>query len=194
MSQTVTKPEILNDEEIDNLLDIRPSVDLTPQNARFYRSAGGLISMELMLPDKDVETFERVVILRSFPISNPNEFLSVRIPDANKGGRGREIGLIRRLSDFDEETARLIDEELSVRYFSPKITKILSIKEKFGYYYWEMETTSGRVSIVLNNPYNNIRVLEDGSVHIVDMDGNCFDLPDPRVLDKASYKKLDIYL
>ncbi|NLK40178.1 MAG: DUF1854 domain-containing protein, partial [Clostridiales bacterium] len=102
--------------------------------------------------------------------------------------------LIRRLSDFDEETIRLIEEELSLRYFTPNIIKILSIKEKFGYYYWDVETTSGKVSLILNNPYNNIRRLENGSVHITDMDGNCFILPDPRSLDKASYKKLDVYL
>lgn len=193
MSDIITAPEV-STEEMDDLFIARKSVVLKPSNARFLRSAGNLISLELTNADGNKEFFERVVILRSFPISNPDEFLSVREPDAKKSGRGKEIGLIRRMSDFDEETARLIDEELSLRYFSPVITKINSIKEKFGYYYWEAETTSGKVSFVLNNPYSNIRVLENGGVHIIDMDGNCYELPDPKALDKASYKKLDVYL
>ncbi|NLK40010.1 MAG: DUF1854 domain-containing protein, partial [Clostridiales bacterium] len=100
MSNLTTSTEILTEDiEDKNIkLDVKPSFDLTPENARFYKSAGGLISLDLTIPGKETESFERVVILRSFPISNPNEFLSIREPDVRKGGRGREIGLIRRLS------------------------------------------------------------------------------------------------
>ncbi len=192
MSEIVTlKPE---DKAEAGVLVTHKSLDLSPENARFFRSEGDLISLELTHDDSTKEIFERVLIIRSFPISNPDEFLSVREPDTKKAGRGKEIGLVRRISDFDSETATLFAEELSLRYFSPEITKIHSVKEKFGYYYWDAETTSGNVSFVLNNPYSNIRVLENGSVYITDMDGNSFKLQDPKALDKASYKKLDAYL
>lgn len=172
----------------------RESVPLTPKNARFYRSKGNLISLELTEEGKEKEVFERVVILRSFPITNPDEFLSVREPDAKKKGRGKEIGMIRRMSDFDEATSMLFLEELDRRYFSPQLLRILSVKEKFGYTYWDAETTAGHVTFILNNPFYNIRVLEDGRIFINDIDGNSFEIPDPKRLDPASYRKIEIYL
>ena len=60
--------------------------------------------------------------------------------------------------------------------------------------YWEVDTSAGKVSFVLNNPYSNIRTLEDGRVFIFDIDGNCFMISDPAKLDKASYKRIEIYL
>jgi len=172
----------------------RISIDLTPDNIKFIRSPGNLISIDFINHKGEKEFLERIVIFRSFPITNPNEFLSVREPDSKKMGRGKEIGMIRRLSDFDPETQSLINEELERRYFSPTILKIRSIKEKFGYTYWDAETTSGNVTFILNNPFSNIRILEDGRIFISDMDGNNFQIPDPKKLDAASYKKIEIYL
>lgn len=172
----------------------RESIPLTPLNARFYRSKGKLISLELMAEGKAPEVFERVVMLRSFPVTNPDEFLSVREPDTKKKGRGKEIGMIRRMSDFDEETRALFLEELDRRYFSPQLLRITSAKEKFGYSYWDAETTAGHVTFILNNPFYNIRVLEDGRIFINDIDGNSFEIPDPKKLDPASYRKIEIYL
>lgn len=172
----------------------RVSIPLTPANAVFSRSGGDLISLEIINDKNEKETFERVVILRSFPVTNPDEFLSVREPDSKKQGRGKEIGMIRRLSDFDEATRALFAEELDRRYFTPEIKKISSVKDKFGYLYWDVVTTAGNVTFVLNNPFSNIRVLEDGRIMINDIDGNVFEILDPAKLDSASLKKIEIYL
>jgi hypothetical protein len=172
----------------------RESIPLTPKNSHFYRSKGNLISLELTAEGKEPEVFERVVMLRSFPVTNPDEFLSVREPDTKKKGRGKEIGMIRRMTDFDEATAMLFLEELDRRYFSPQLLRITSCKEKFGYSYWDAETTAGHVTFILNNPFYNIRVLEDGRIFINDIDGNSFEIPDPKQLDPASYRKIEIYL
>jgi hypothetical protein len=186
--------------DVDKLFRSRRSVPLTPENARFFRSAGNLVSLELKNSGEDavdhgeIEVFERVIILRSFPISNPDEFLSVREPDSREKGRGKEIGMIRRIGDFDPETVKIINDELALRYFTPEITKILNVKEKFGYSYWETETTAGKVTFVLDNPFSNIRILEDGRVFISDMDGNAFTVPDPSKLDKASFRRIEIYI
>ncbi|MDD7302435.1 MAG: DUF1854 domain-containing protein, partial [Eubacteriales bacterium] len=118
----------------------RVSIALTPENAKFRRSGGGLISLDIINDKGEPESFERVVILRSFPVTNPDEFLSVREPDSKKQGRGREIGMIRHMSDFDGETQKLFAEELDRRYFTPEILKINSVKDKFGYLYWDVNT------------------------------------------------------
>ncbi len=181
------------DLSIERFFEKRISVDLTPKNACFARSEGGLISLTLTANGK-TESFERVVVIRSFPITNPDEYISVREPDTRKKGRGEEIGLISNLHIFDEATVALINEELSRRYFTPQIYKIYSMKEKYGYSYCDAETSAGRAKFVLNNPSNNIRTLEDGRILITDTDGNRYSLPDPEKLDKASYRKIEIYL
>ncbi len=183
--------EEINTEE---LFKHRVSIDMTPENSWFKKSVGGLISLKIVNAEGEEEEFERVVIRRSFPVTAPDEFLSVREPDTRLKGRGSEIGMIRNIHIFDKETVELLNAELELRYFTPVITKITSAKEKFGYNYWDAETTAGTVSFVLNNPFSNIRKLEDGRIFISDMDGNCFLIPDPMKLDRQSYKYIEIYI
>lgn len=184
-----------NNEKKDGLFENeRESVPLTPKNAKFYRSEGGLISLKLNVEGKEEEIFERIIMFRCFPVTNPDEFLSVREPDTKKMGRGKEIGMIRYMKDFPVEDQKLFLEELDRRYFMPEITKIHSVKEKFGYTYWDAETTSGNMTFILNNPFSNIRSLEDGRVFINDLDGNTFQITNPDKLDANSYKKIEVYI
>ncbi|MBQ3860737.1 MAG: DUF1854 domain-containing protein [Clostridia bacterium] len=178
----------------DDLFKHRVSINMTPENSWFSASEGGLISLKIINAEGEEEFFERVVIRRSFPVTSPDEFLSVREPDTRAKGRGSEIGMIRDIHIFDKKTVDLINAELDIRYFTPIIKRITSAKEKFGYNYWEAETSAGKVSIVLNNPFSNIRVLEDGRIYIFDMDGNCFLIPDPTKLDRLTYRTIEIYL
>lgn len=172
----------------------RPSVTLTVENAEFYRSGGGLISLRLKKENGDVEEFERVVAIRSFPITDPDAFISIREPDSPQYEKGAEIGIIPDINDFDRATVELLSEELARRYFTPKITKITSMKEKLGHLYWDVVTDAGKFSFVLRNAGANIRTLEDGRVLMFDIDGNCFEISDPEKLDKASYRRIEVYL
>ncbi len=195
MAETKEKKALLDDIDDGDLIlqDARESIPLTKENAIFTRSAGGLISLRLKNQDGEEEFFERVVLLRAFPMTCPDEFLIVREADG-KGERGKEIGSIRHITDFDAETVSLFSEELQRRYFTPTIYKINSVKEKFGYFYWDSETSAGHITFILNNPFSNVRLLEDGRVFIYDIDGNSFCIPDASALDKASYRRIEIYL
>ena len=181
------------EEEID-IFYKRPSITLSTENARFYRSRGGLISLDLKGENGETESFERVVAIRSFPITDPDAFISIREPDSADREKGAEIGIIPDLNTFDGESVALLREELARRYFTPKISKIYSMKEKLGHHYWDVKTDAGKFSFVLRNAGANIRTLEDGRVLIFDIDGNCFEIPDIDKLDKASYRKIEIYL
>ena len=176
------------------LEDARVSVDITADNTVFRRSPSGLISLTLTHPDGKVEEFERVIAVRCFPVTNPNEFISIREADSKKKGRGKEIGMIRRMAEMPAEAQEVINEELERRYFTPELLKITGMKEKFGYSYWDVETSAGKVTFVLNNPFSNIRVLEDQSVFINDIDGNCFKISDVTKLDAQSLRRIEIYL
>ena len=184
----------LLDDGLEALKEERPSINLTPANARFYRSKGGLVSMDLTLEDGTVETYERTVILRAFPMSDADHYISVREVSPHKSDRGKEVGMIVDLHTFDEESVSLINEELDRRYFFPVIEKIYSIKEKFGYYYWDIETNAGRSTVILNDPFNRIKTLETGVVQMTSVDGIQMIIPDPKKLDPASYKKIEIYI
>ena len=183
-----------DNDNIDSLFDKRKSVRLTPENAKFSLSTGGLISLEVHTEQYGDEFFERVLPVRAFPITEPDEFISVREPDTREKGRGAEIGMIRKMSDFDERTQELLLSELDRRYFIPVIKKINKVQEKFGYLYFDVETVAGKVSFVMNNPYSNFRTFEDGRMFLYDIDGNCFEITDPNKLDKASLKRIEIYL
>ena len=176
------------------LFEKRVSIPLTPQNTAFLRSPGGLLSMKLTNDDGTVEEFERVIPVRAFPITDPDCFICIREPDTRKKGKGEEIGMIERLADFDEAAQALITEELNRRYFAPTIKKIHSLHEKYGYLYFDVTTSAGRSEFIMSNPSGSFRTLEDGRIFMYDIDGNCFCVQDPEALDKASLKKIEIYL
>ena len=194
MANATETKKPLDDSGITDLFEHRVSLDLTPENAKFTRSGGGLISLEVTQPSGKVEFFERIVPIRAFPISSPDTFIAIREPDTQMGGRGAEIGMIEDPRVFPPEVVAMIRDELDRRYFTPSIKKIHSFREKFGYCYWDVTTTAGRVEFIMNNPGNNIRTLEDGRVFMYDIDGNCFTIENPAALDKHSYKKVEIYL
>ena len=196
MSEQANKPIAANENEealVDALFAKRESVDLNQQNARFSLSDGGLISLELSLPGKEKEYFERVIIIRAYPISNPNEFLIVRSPDSKEHGKGEEIGIIRDINILREDEIKIINAELDKRYFIPEITKVLSVKDKYGLSYWECETSAGHRSFIVSNPYVHIRLLEDGRLIVEDMDGSNYCIPDITALDKLSQKKIEVF-
>ncbi len=177
----------------DDLFWVRESVPLNEKNTRFSRSEGNLVSLVLIHDDGTEESFERVFPVRAFPISNPDEYISIREPDKKDHGHGDEIGMLRNIGDCGPEAEALIREELDRRYFTPTLTKIYTVKEKYGYAYWEVDTSDGHVNFVMSDMYHNIRTMEDGRVYIFDIDGNCFTV-EPEKLDKTSYNKLETYL
>lgn len=192
----MAEQKLLNEEteEEKDIFYKRASIDLTPKNAKFTASKGNLISLELTNDDGKIEFFERIVAIRAFPITDPDYYISIREPDGKNKEKGAEIGLIENIHIFDEETVNLLNSELDRRYFTPKIQKVVSLKEKLGQNYWDVVTDAGKFSFVIRNSGSNIRTLEDGRVLLFDIDGNCFEIPDPEKLDKASFKKIEIYL
>ena len=70
---------------------------LTGASARFNETEGGFLSL-----DYDHKNWDRVQIVRTFPFSDNNSFLSVR----EYTETAKEIGIIRDLyEDFPKETA-----------------------------------------------------------------------------------------
>ena len=101
--------------------------------------------------------------------------------------------MIRYISDLDEESERLVLRELAKRYYVPKITHIHSLHRRRAVYL-DAETDLGRRRITLRDSVGSVRPLDDGRVLLTDIEGNTFEIPDPKELDKASYKKIEVLL
>ena len=142
MDEEMMQSNLLELEEFDeekmkaesaDLLELRY---LTKENAKFERTPGGFV--KLTYKDK---TYDRVGVYRTFPVTMPEEFISIREADE----KAREIGVIEKLSALDPEQAKMLKEQLDLRYFTPEITKIFDIKTEYGYGYFHVMTTSAVV-------------------------------------------------
>lgn len=145
------------------------------------------------LGDGKVEkTAERVFLSRAFPFDMPYEYISVL--DRDK----KELGLIRRLDDFDEPDRSLLLHELEAKYYTPVIKRILSVKERYGFSYWKCECEFGETSFTLKDTFRSIIKAShpDGRerIFIIDVDGNRYEIADVESLDRYSYKKIELYL
>ena len=82
----------------------------------------------------------RVFLHRAFPFDLLWQYISVLDIDQN------ELGLIYSVEDFSNEQANLLKTELSRKYYSPAIRKIISIKDQFGFSYWKVLTDEGEIA------------------------------------------------
>lgn len=153
---------------------------LSPENAVFSKTPGGFLRLQ-----KGEAVYERVSLFRTFPFTLGDRYLSVRDMDGN------ELGMIKEMGDFPAEAVEAFKAELERRYFSPTITQIKSMKEEFGYAYWEVETDSGPRRFTVRDLQHSLLLLSQVHIMIVDIDGNRFDLPDYTALDPASRKYID---
>ena len=165
-----------------------PSFYLDAASLSFHRSPGGLLSLTVREGD-GVTTYDRVIVLRAFPLTSPDEHLSVRLPDGDR----REIGMLRRLSDLDEASEQLVRAELTTRSFLPRITRVLSFHRRRAVY-MDVECDLGRRRITMRDDVGAVRYLEDGRILFTDIDGTSYELRDPKRLDKASYRRIEVFL
>ena len=154
---------------------------LTPENSSFFMKNGFLYV-------KCGETEERAFLYRQFPFEVEWEFISVM--DGDK----QEIGILRELEQFDEETKALLIKELTRRYYTPVIQKILSMKERYGFSYWKVTTPDGEVSFTLQDTFRSIVRVGENRILLLDVNGNRFEIPNVTALDRKSYKKIELYL
>ncbi len=159
---------------------------LNRDNSTFTKTDGGFLNLNYK-----GNTYKKVQVLRNFPFSDPDSYLSIR-KDTDKA---EEIGLIVDYkNDFDAATAALIAEQLDIRYFTPVITKILQVKEAGGFAYFDVMTDYGECQFSFRSNSSNIVHLSDTRLIIYDMDSNRFEIPDTNKLSSKELKKLDLFM
>lgn len=168
--------------ESDELLTMR---FLSRENAMFCRTKGGFLSLTV-----GERTYERVGVYLTFPLTNPEEYISIREADE----KAKEIGLIESLTQFDKEQQDMIREQIKLRYFMPVITKIIDLKDEYGYAYWHVNTRYGSCRFTTHMSGDAVISLSDCRLQVTDIDGNRYEIPDFYKLSVAERKKLDLFM
>ena len=165
---------------------------LDDKNASFTEK-DGFLALKATISNEDgtteEKTWDRIFLHAAFPFEMPEDYISVLDKDQ------KEIGMIRSLSVLSEDAQKVLRLELHRKYYAPVIAKIFSVKERYGFSYWRVELADGtEFSFTVQDTYRSIIKVDAVHIFIVDVDGNRFEVRDVEALDRASYKKIELYL
>jgi hypothetical protein len=162
---------------------------LAPYDVRFYLNDLG----QFCARQADGTDLTDVLVYRTRPISDPDHYISIRV--GATATEQREIGLIRDVAALAPDQRRIITEALYRRYFIHIISEIHSLREEFGYLYWDCETDKGRREFPTARWDQSKAVHAGNGCHIVtDVDGNRYEIPDIEKLDDDSRARFRRYI
>jgi len=171
------------EQETEEMLRLR---FINKENAVFKRTAGGFVSLNI-----EDEFYPRIQVYHAFPFTDPNGYISIREPNE----KAKEIGVIKNLlTDVLEESRAILGEQLELRYFTPKIERIYSIKDEYGFAYFDVLTDHGPCKFTIQMGGGSAVSLSETRLMITDLDGNRFEVPDISKLTVQELKKLDLFL
>jgi|YNPNPStandDraft_1061719.scaffolds.fasta_scaffold15862_2 hypothetical protein len=148
---------------------------LDPKEIRLRRETSGEVTLTLA----DGTTYRRVQALQPFPLSAESRLISLR--DEND----QEIGQLPDLRELDPDSRKVLEEELSKRYFMPQIRVIEDLKTNMGVMSWRVQTDRGPRRFEVRSR-DDIRYLPHGRILLRDVDGNRYEIPNYRTLDPRS--------
>ena len=88
----------------------------------------------------------------------------------------------------------MLEEQLNLRYFTPIITKVINIKDEYGYAYFDVVTDRGACRFTINVGGHAVVHLSETRILISDIDENRFEIPDVTKLSARELKLLDLFL
>ncbi len=140
----------------------------------------------------DALPYRGVCALLLFPISRPDEWVSLRFTDATD--KDREIGIIEDLRAFPEDTQQLIRESLARHYHEQKIVSIVSIQQRYGQLFFKVRTQRGEEEFV--TPWRQDRAEDWGTSGRVLLDAlnNRYLIPDMNALKPRELRLLRTYI
>jgi len=122
-----------------------------------------------------------------FPWSKPLQYLSVR------DDKGHELLLIEDLESLPSQQRELLEAELALRNFLPRVTQILSITDQMEFFHWEVVTNAGPRSF-LTRRHERPRQLGNGQIMIRDICNDIYLVNRSEDMDPKSLRLLWVYL
>ena len=156
---------------------------LDPAQVRFTR-AGARIDVSIA----GAPPVANVSVLRAFPLSTPDRYLSIR------NEKNEEVGLLADPAGLDAESRAIVIEELHRRYVLPRVRRVIQIRERFEILECHVETDRGVCHFSIRNLRENVLRPQPNRYILTDVDGNRFDIPDLRELPLASQALLLAHL
>jgi hypothetical protein len=141
----------------------------------------------LVLIDAHGDRHEGVEPVRSFPISDPDHWIS--ICDA----LGRELVAVQDPAALAPAVRDLLEHDLGRREFVPLIRRIIGVPADTEPTEWEVDTDRGRTRFMVNNG-DDVRRLGPHRALVVDTQGIRYLIEDIRKLDASSRRSLERYL
>lgn len=144
---------------------------------RITENDGIFVDVEFYGSEEKLTALE---VHRLFPKSGGNKYL-VLLDD-----EGEQVAVIRNADNLMEESKAVVLKALEEYYLIPRITRFISMTEKFKVWMWTAETDHGIITFEINNHIASVKPLYDGRVLIKDANDNRYEIPDYRKLDKRS--------
>jgi hypothetical protein len=161
---------------------------LDPKKVTLYKEAQKTEGLCLTVVDADGKVqgeYTDVRVYQMFPLTRPQELITICDKEEN------ELGVIANVAELEDASRVVLDEELQMNYFIPKIERILQIKEEFGVIRWQVDTDKGPRSFEVQSRHD-IRSLGGGRFIVRDMDGNRYDIRNIAELDAESRSLLEL--
>ncbi|MFZ6028396.1 MAG: DUF1854 domain-containing protein [Chloroflexota bacterium] len=149
----------------------------------------------LTLKTADGVFYPHVSLRRSFPLSAQNTYVVVRVPEAVHADRWQELGVIADCGELDEVSRQAVEQELNLFYLVPVVQRIRSIREEFGFLYWDVETDRGPKEFIMRDSIiGQVRQVGQGRWLIIDINQTRYEIRDYETLDQKSRDLLARFL
>ena len=152
-----------------------------PEQTRFWKDSWQHLHMEA-----NNEVWGPIRVKWAFPLTAPQEM--VIIEDVEGGF----LGIMKQYGKMDATSLRILEAELELEYYLPRILRIYEIKDQLSLLTWRVETDRGPRQFEVRNRRADIRWFSDTHVVIQDADGNKYEIPDLSSLDVASRQKVEM--
>lgn len=160
-----------------------PCAEETAPAVRLERDSAGRLLARI---DGAAETHKDLRLVRYFPWSMPDAYISVRTAE------GRELAVLSDIDQLDAESRQVLEAELRDKVFNPRILRILEYNFEFGIASVKAETDRGQVQFQFRGR-NAVRLLSSIRALIRDVDNNSYELADFNSLDPVSQRHLQRY-
>ena len=142
---------------------------------------------QLVLIDEHGVRHAGVGPVRSFPISEPDHWIS--ICDSN----GRELAVVQDLNTLPPAVRTILEQDLAKREFVPLIRRIVSMPVDSEPTEWEVDTDRGLTRFELATA-DDVRRLGPQRALVIDARGIRYLIEDIRSLDALGRRVLERYL
>lgn len=159
-------------------------------DVRYLEGASVSVSLPPGATHPRVELKDELCILSTrirkvFPLSHSEGYYSIQ------DGAGKEVGVLRSLSELDEDSRTILRKELERRYFTPIIEAIDSLKQDGGMWLFKVRTQRGPSSFYVRSWRDSSHEISHNRFQILSVDGQRFEIRDLQALDEKSQAQLD---